>query len=166
MYICNLISLHSSECTTRLLKNRQFYKILFLLVIDWTIVALFFILIIVTTFLCGFSFSLGELSPLMKTDMILQIPIAVIKPNVEEILSYFSQVLSNILDTHKYISMWGQDKVVKSAMKKGKLSFNDLNCDYFLYFCSNLFKIKEVLYNKSLSNVLHKIKKILFVLQI
>lgn len=54
--------------------------------------------------------------------MILQIPITVIKPNVEEILSYFSQVLSNILDTHKYINMWGQEKTKKSAMKKGKLN--------------------------------------------
>lgn len=52
----------------------------------------------------------------MRTNMILQIPIATINPNLDEIQSHFSQVLNNILDTHKYISMWGQE-TVKKAIK-------------------------------------------------
>lgn len=53
--------------------------------------------------------------------MVLQIPIAIIKPSLEELQNYFSQVLNCILDTYKYIAMWGQkDRKIKSAIKKGK----------------------------------------------
>lgn len=40
--------------------------------------------------------------------MELQIPIALINPNLDDIQSHFTQVLNCILDTHKYIVMWGQ----------------------------------------------------------
>ncbi|KAG5868053.1 hypothetical protein JTB14_022256 [Gonioctena quinquepunctata] len=60
----------------------------------------------------------GELNPLMKSNMVLQIPAAKINPSLDEIQNFFSQVLTNILDTHKYVSMWGQEKTKKSAMKR------------------------------------------------
>lgn len=50
--------------------------------------------------------------------MELQIPITLIKPNLDEIQSSFSQVLNNILDTHKAIVLWGQ----RDAKKKRKNS--------------------------------------------
>lgn len=53
--------------------------------------------------------------------MMLQIPIAIINPNLEQLQNYFSLVLKNILDTHKYISMWGQrDRKRKSSIKRGR----------------------------------------------
>lgn len=55
----------------------------------------------------------------MSTSMILQIPVATISPNLDEIQNIFSQVLQNILDVNKFIPLWGQ-KEVKSAMKGGK----------------------------------------------
>lgn len=52
--------------------------------------------------------------------MVLQIPIAIIKPGLEDLQNYFSQVLNNIIDTHKYICMWGQkDRKRKPAIKRG-----------------------------------------------
>nr|CAI5817756.1 unnamed protein product [Callosobruchus analis] len=63
----------------------------------------------------------GEQVPLMKSSMILQIPLAIINPTLDEVQSIFSQVLNNILDTHKYICMWGQQPSRKSAMKKEKV---------------------------------------------
>jgi len=54
----------------------------------------------------------------MSTSMILQIPVATISPNLDEIQNIFSQVLQNILDVNKFIPLWGQ-KEVKSAMKGG-----------------------------------------------
>lgn len=45
---------------------------------------------------------------MIKTWMELQIPIAKINPNLDEIGNYYIQLLNNILDTHKYIIMWGQ----------------------------------------------------------
>ncbi|CAG9816206.1 unnamed protein product [Phaedon cochleariae] len=62
--------------------------------------------------------SIGELNALMTTSMVLQIPIAVINPSLDEIQNYFSQVLANILDTHKYVGMWGQGTKKKSSMKR------------------------------------------------
>lgn len=47
-------------------------------------------------------------SPLMQTWMELQIPINKINPTLEEIGHYYIQLLNNILDTHRYIIMWGQ----------------------------------------------------------
>lgn len=68
-------------------------------------------------------------APLMKTSMELQIPITLIKPNLDEIQSSFSQVLNNILDTHKAIVMWGQRDVRKT--RKASLKFAS---DGKLYF--------------------------------
>ncbi|XP_030752815.1 dynein heavy chain 8, axonemal [Sitophilus oryzae] len=58
-----------------------------------------------------------EIIPSMTTYMILQIPIAAISPSLDEIQNYFSQVIQNILDVNKFISLWGQEEL-KSAMKK------------------------------------------------
>lgn len=46
--------------------------------------------------------------PLMKTFMELRIPLALIVPNLDEIHSFYTQVLNNILNTQKLIYMWGQ----------------------------------------------------------
>lgn len=59
--------------------------------------------------------------PLMKTHMELQIPLTLINPNLDDIQSHFSQVLNNILDTHKYIVMWGQRN--PKADRKQSLKF-------------------------------------------
>lgn len=48
--------------------------------------------------------------PLMKTSMKLQIPIALINPSLDEMQNCFTQVLNNIVETHKYISLWGSKK--------------------------------------------------------
>lgn len=56
------------------------------------------------------STSLADLSsgdPMMKTELELHIPITVIIPTLDEIQSHFSQVLNNILDSHKEIVLWG-----------------------------------------------------------
>ncbi|CAG9764101.1 unnamed protein product [Ceutorhynchus assimilis] len=71
--------------------------------------------------------SIGGEIPLMCTHMILQIPVATISPNLDEIQSYFSQVLQNILDVHKYIGLWGQTRPVKSALKGGAKGPKDKN---------------------------------------
>lgn len=72
---------------------------------------------------------MGESSalPIMKTSMILIIPLATINPNLDEIQTQFSQVLNNILDTHKYISMWGQESVKKATIKTKKGIFSFVN---------------------------------------
>ncbi|KAJ8919736.1 hypothetical protein NQ315_006264 [Exocentrus adspersus] len=63
----------------------------------------------------------GNVQPIMKTNMILQIPIAIITPSLDEIQAQFSHVLNNVLDTHKYISMWGQEgRGTKKAIKVKK----------------------------------------------
>lgn len=65
--------------------------------------------------------------PLMMTSMELQIPITLINPNLDDIQSHFTQVLNCILDTHKYIVMWGQRnpredaKLALKFSEKGKL---------------------------------------------
>uniref|UniRef100_A0A6P7H2C1 Dynein heavy chain 5, axonemal-like n=1 Tax=Diabrotica virgifera virgifera TaxID=50390 RepID=A0A6P7H2C1_DIAVI len=64
--------------------------------------------------------SLGELRPLMTTSMILQIPFNTVNPSLEQISNYFSQVLTVVLDTHKFVQMWGQEVKKKSAMKGAK----------------------------------------------
>lgn len=59
--------------------------------------------------------------PLMQTNMELQIPITLINPNLDEIQSYFAQIINNILETHKAIVMWGQRderRKLKGALKK------------------------------------------------
>ncbi|KAL1516507.1 hypothetical protein ABEB36_000416 [Hypothenemus hampei] len=65
--------------------------------------------------------SIGEEIPLMSTSMILQIPIATINPNLDDIQNTFSQVLQNILDINKYIPLWGQ------AEKKNALNNDDVS---------------------------------------
>lgn len=79
-------------------------------------------------------------APLMKTSMELQIPITLIKPSLDEIQSSFSQVLNNILDTHKGIVMWGQrdGKKKKAAnltfASDGKIIILNMSFGYILLF--------------------------------
>ncbi|KAJ8938536.1 hypothetical protein NQ318_016906 [Aromia moschata] len=84
--------------------------------------------------------SLGEFNPLMKSNMILQIPLAIINPSLDEIQSHFAQVLNNVLETHKYIGMWGQLKT-KSCMKFVEEEFKPKSLNYFKTVSEN----KEVM---------------------
>ncbi|XP_026319440.1 dynein heavy chain 8, axonemal-like [Hyposmocoma kahamanoa] len=55
-----------------------------------------------------------KLKPLMRTSMYLQIPTISIKQTLEQIQTAFTQVVLNcIMDTHRYIFMWGQQDLVK-----------------------------------------------------
>lgn len=72
-------------------------------------------------------------APLMKTSMELLIPITLIKPNLDEIQSTFSQILNNILDTHKNIIMWGQRNPKKK--QKGALKFTSPGKIITIKFC-------------------------------
>lgn len=49
-----------------------------------------------------------ENESLLLTNMILQIPLSLIIPSIEEIHSHYSQVLNNIINSHKNVVMWGQ----------------------------------------------------------
>ncbi|KAJ8960348.1 hypothetical protein NQ317_010573 [Molorchus minor] len=84
--------------------------------------------------------SLGEFNPLMKTNMILQIPLAVIIPSLDEVQSHFAQVLNNVLETHKYIGMWGQLQQ-QSSMKGGGDEIKPKQLNYFKTVSEN----KEVM---------------------
>lgn len=86
--------------------------------------------------------------PLMKTKMELQIPITLINPNLDDIQSHFSQVLNNILDCHKHITMWGQR--VKKKVKTG-LKFSEQGI--FLIFISANINFMLVLTDKQGVNV-------------
>lgn len=64
-------------------------------------------------------------APLMTTSMELQIPLTLINPNLDEIQSYFAQVLNNITDMTKDITMWGQRNLnKKDNRKRTTLRFN------------------------------------------
>lgn len=82
----------------------------------------------------------------MKTSMILQIPTALINPTLDEIQDCFTHVLNNIVDTHKYISMWGSKK--SSLADADKIKTNN----YYKYVSEN----KEVIrINMSLQGVMY-----------
>lgn len=46
--------------------------------------------------------------PIMMTYFVLQIPNIVIIPSIEELQNYFGKVVTNIIETHKNVFMWGQ----------------------------------------------------------
>ncbi|XP_036143732.1 dynein heavy chain 8, axonemal [Monomorium pharaonis] len=46
--------------------------------------------------------------PIMMTYFVLQIPNIIISPSIEELQSHFSKVITNIIETHKKVFMWGQ----------------------------------------------------------
>lgn len=46
--------------------------------------------------------------PIMMTYFVLQIPNIIIIPSIEELQNNFSKVITNIIETHKKIFMWGQ----------------------------------------------------------
>lgn len=71
-------------------------------------------------------------APLMKTSMELQIPITLIKPNLDEIQSTFSQMLNNILETHKNIIMWGQRNTRKR--NKSSIKFESNGASYSIFY--------------------------------
>lgn len=46
--------------------------------------------------------------PLVKTDMELHIPNAIIVPSLEEIQGYFTNIMQNTLDVMNAVSIWAQ----------------------------------------------------------
>lgn len=46
--------------------------------------------------------------PIMMTYFILQIPNIIIIPSIEELQHYFGKIITNIIETHKKVLMWGQ----------------------------------------------------------
>lgn len=46
--------------------------------------------------------------PIMMTYFVLQIPNIVIVPSIEELQNHFGKVVTNIIETHKKVFMWGQ----------------------------------------------------------
>lgn len=46
--------------------------------------------------------------PIMMTYFVLQIPNIIIIPSIEELQNYFGKVITNIIETHKKVFMWGQ----------------------------------------------------------
>ncbi|KRT82784.1 hypothetical protein AMK59_4319, partial [Oryctes borbonicus] len=64
-------------------------------------------------------------APLMTTCMELQIPLTLINPNLDEIQSYFAQVLNNITDMTKDVTMWGQRNLNKKDTRRRTLRFNE-----------------------------------------
>lgn len=84
--------------------------------------------------------------------MELQIPINKINPTLEEIGHYYVQLLNNILDTHKYIIMWGQKgsnlsglQIIQLTLKKDLLKPIYLDTplsteQYLAMGCDNYYK--------------------------
>lgn len=46
--------------------------------------------------------------PIMMTYFVLQIPNIVIIPSIEDLQNHFGKVITNIIETHKKVFMWGQ----------------------------------------------------------
>lgn len=65
-------------------------------------------------------------APIMKTNMELQIPIIVINPTLDEIQNYFTQVINNLLNTMKFVCMWGQRGTKKKAARDKPLKFREV----------------------------------------
>jgi hypothetical protein len=65
-------------------------------------------------------------TPIMKTNMELQIPIIVINPTLDEIQNFFTQVITNLLGTMKFVCMWGQRGTKKKAPRDKPLKFKDI----------------------------------------
>ncbi|XP_019756852.1 dynein axonemal heavy chain 8 [Dendroctonus ponderosae] len=96
--------------------------------------------------------SIGEEIPLMCTSMILQIPLATISPNLDDIQNHFSQVLQNILDINKYIPLWGQ-REIKTALK-GEEVLRIQNQNYY----------KSVSENKEIVRVYMSLQGVMYLL--
>ncbi|XP_024940596.1 dynein heavy chain 8, axonemal [Cephus cinctus] len=50
----------------------------------------------------------GGEAPIMSTQFVLQIPNIVIMPPIEEMQHHFARVITNLIETHKGVIMWGQ----------------------------------------------------------
>lgn len=93
----------------------------------------------------------------MKTNMILQIPLTLINPSLDEMQNIFAQVLNLILECSKHIVMWGQTPRKSEASKSlkfkkpGKISPN--KC---IVFSLMIILIDESLYTYYKTIVEHK----------
>ncbi|XP_022920277.2 dynein axonemal heavy chain 8 [Onthophagus taurus] len=84
-------------------------------------------------------------APLMTTYMELQIPLTKINPNLEEIQSYFAQVLSNIIESTKDITMWGQRNMnKKDTRKRGAIKFEEDSDDTLRNYYKSVSEHKEI----------------------
>lgn len=76
-------------------------------------------------------------APLMTTSMELQIPLTLINPNLDEIQSYFAQVLNNITDMTKDITMWGQRNLnKKDTRRRALIRFNSIGSGIYDIYIS------------------------------
>lgn len=57
--------------------------------------------------------------PIMMTYFVLQIPNIVIIPSIEELQNHFGKVITNIIETHKKVFMWGQRYSTNTAKPLG-----------------------------------------------
>ncbi|XP_011871302.1 PREDICTED: dynein heavy chain 8, axonemal [Vollenhovia emeryi] len=67
--------------------------------------------------------------PIMMTYFVLQIPNIVIVPSIEELQNHFGKVITNIIETHKKVFMWGQRNSTNTRAKP--LDKEDLPNTYF-----------------------------------
>lgn len=64
-------------------------------------------------------------TPIMMTYFVLQIPNIIIIPSIEELQNYFGKVITNIVETHKKVFMWGQQYSTNMQAKAlGKVNYN------------------------------------------
>ncbi|XP_029675665.1 LOW QUALITY PROTEIN: dynein heavy chain 8, axonemal-like [Formica exsecta] len=68
-------------------------------------------------------------TPIMMTYFVLQIPNIIIIPSIEELQNYFGKVITNIVETHKKVFMWGQQ--YSTNMQAKALDKEDLFNTYF-----------------------------------
>ncbi|XP_023289113.1 dynein heavy chain 8, axonemal, partial [Orussus abietinus] len=69
---------------------------------------------------------------LLSTYLVLQIPNIIIIPPIEELQLHFAKVITNIIETHKAITMWGQ-RYSSTPKKKGTLISNGDECKILSY---------------------------------
>lgn len=86
----------------------------------------------------------SKLNALMFTDFVLQIPNIVIQPTIEELQSHFGQVITNLIETHKGIIMWGQRYIPNNERRTtlgeeiiGNTVIKTLSLIFFLFIMKN-----------------------------
>jgi len=55
--------------------------------------------------------------PIMMTYFVLQIPNIIIIPSIDELQNYFGKVITNVIETHKKVFMWGQQYSINARVK-------------------------------------------------
>ncbi|EFN77895.1 Dynein heavy chain 8, axonemal [Harpegnathos saltator] len=81
--------------------------------------------------------------PIMMTNFVLQIPNIVIIPSIEELQYHFGKVITNVIETHKKVIMWGQ-----------RYSSTNMRADLFTDKLKLAFYVEASAWKKSLGVVL------------